>query len=81
MEKAFQIILILFALYLIVQILRKLFGGSWTIEDIILGLIILNLGSIFTLGVMFAQLKSDHDHLRAQFGSLANDFKSFLDKK
>ncbi len=80
-EKAFLTLLGLLGLFLSIQIIRKILGGSWTTEDVILGLIILNLGSIFTLGVMVAQLKSDHEHLKGQFGSLANDFKSFMSRK
>ncbi len=76
MVKVLISLLILFGLYLLVQIIRKIIGGSWTMEDIILGLIILNLGSVITIGTMVAQLRSDHDHLKAQFYSLANDFKS-----
>ena len=76
MEKVLIILLVIFGLYLLVQIVRKIIGGSWTTEDIILGLLILNLGSIITIGTMMAQLRSDHDHLKTQFYSLANYFKS-----
>lgn len=55
-------------------------GGSWTTEEIILGLLIFNLGCIFTVGIMVAQLKSDHNHLKGQFKSLAKDFKLFVKK-
>ena len=76
MEKVLIILLVIFGLYLLVQIIRKIIGGSWTTEDIILGLLILNLGSVITIGTMMAQLRSDHDPLKTQFYSLANDFKS-----
>jgi len=75
-EKAIEIFVILFGLYILIQILRIIFGGSWTTEDLIIGLLIFNLGSIFTIGVSVAQLKSDHNHLKEQFKSLATDFKS-----
>ena len=68
--------MILFGLYILIQILRAIFSGSWTTEDLIIGLLIFNLGSIFTIGVSVAQLKSDHNHLKGQFKSLATDFKS-----
>ena len=74
--KVFQILLILFGLMLLFQIIKKMLGGSWTVEDIILGLLVLNLGSVFTIGLMLAQLKSDHSHLKGQFRNLASDFKS-----
>jgi len=75
-EKAIEIFVILFGLYILIQILRAIFSGSWTTEDLIIGLLIFNLGSIFTIGVSVAQLKSDHNHLKGQFKSLATDFKS-----
>jgi len=31
---------------------------------------------IFTVGISIAQLRSDHNHLKGQFRSLASDFKS-----
>ena len=76
MEKVIEIFVILFGLYILIQILRAIFSGSWTTEDLIIGLLIFNLGSIFTIGVSVAQLKSDHNHLKEQFKSLATDFKS-----
>jgi len=76
MEKVIEIFVILFGLYILIQILRAIFSGSWTTEDLIIGLLIFNLGSIFTIGVSVAQLKSDHNHLKGQFKSLATDFKS-----
>jgi len=74
-EKAIEIFVILFGLYILIQILRVIFGGSWTNEDLIIGLLIFNLGCIFTIGVSVAQLKSDHNYLKGQFRSLVSDFK------
>lgn len=81
LEKLLKILLTLFAVYLLIQILRKMVGGSWTTEDIILGLLIFNLGTAFTIGLMVVQVRSDHKHLKDQFKSLANDFKSHIGKK
>lgn len=47
---AAQILAYFLALILIVQLLRAIFGGTWVIEDIILGLIILNLTVTFGIG-------------------------------
>lgn len=79
-EKFIEIVTGLFGIYLLIEILRKVLGGSWSTEDIILALLIFNLGSLFTIGILVAQLKSDHDHLKEQFKSLANDFKLFSKK-
>ena len=74
-KKTVEILLLLFAIFLLYQILRKILGGSWSIEDIILGLLIFNIGCTFTVGIMLAELRSDHNHLRDQFKNLAKDFK------
>ncbi len=76
MERAIEIFVVLFGLYILIQILRAIFSGSWTTEDLIIGLLIFNLGSIFTVVISVAQLKSDHNHLKEQFKSLVSDFKS-----
>jgi hypothetical protein len=75
-EKMLEVLLTIFAIYLLIQILRQILGGSWTSEDIVLGILIFNTGSIFTVGLMLAQLRSDHEHLGNQFKSLADDFKA-----
>ena len=79
-RKGLETLLILFGLYLVIQIIRKILGGSWDTEDIILGLLILSVGTTFTVGFMLAELKSDHNHLKQQFSSLAADFKSHLEQ-
>lgn len=48
--KAAQIAAYIMAIILIIQILRKLFGGSWNVEDIILAFIVLNI--TLTFGVV-----------------------------
>lgn len=78
--KIFEIILIVFGIFMLYQIIRKILGGSWTIEEIILGIVLLNIGATFTIGIMLAQVKSDHGHLKKQFNSLAGDFKAHVKK-
>ena len=39
-----KIALFIFAIYVIYQIFKKILGGSWSIEQIILSLLILNIG-------------------------------------
>ncbi len=80
-EKVIVTFLVIFGLFLLFQIVKKMFGGSWTTEDIILGLLVFNLGCLFTVGILVAQLKSDHSHLKGQFKSLATDFKVHVKKK
>jgi len=76
--KALELVLLLVGLYIMFQIIKKLLGGSWDAEDIVLALLIFNLGSLFTLGLMLAQIKSDMTSLKEQFRSLATDFKSHI---
>jgi len=70
--------LVLFGIFLIYQILRVIFGGSWSIEDVVLGLLIFVVGAIFTIVIMLAELKADLKHLKNQFRSLAKDFKEYM---
>ncbi len=79
-EKIVEGVMVIFGLYLLFQVLRKVFGGSWSTEDLILGLLIFNLGCTFTIGLMVTQIKSDQSHLKGQFKSLAGDFKRHVKK-
>ena len=74
--KFFEILIFLFGIFLIYQILRIVFGGSWTIEELILALLIFVVGAVFTIVIMLVELKSDHKHLKNQFKCLARDFRS-----
>jgi hypothetical protein len=51
--KFFDVVLILFGLFVIYQILLKLFGGSWSVEAIIMALLIFNLGLTWRLNLNF----------------------------
>lgn len=81
MEKIVEVLVIIFGLFLLFQILKNIRGGSWGTEEIVIGLLIFNLGGLFTIGILIAQMKSDHDHLKSQFTSLASDFKLYVLKK
>ncbi|GEM_PF-1790985 len=84
-QKAIDIILALFGLFMLYQILRRMFGGSWGIEALIFGLVVLHMGITFGLAVKMTETKTDLRHLRGQFNSLAADFKAhrneFIDSK
>ena len=74
-EFILRIILVAFGIFLIFQVIRVIMGGSWSSEDIILGFVIFNTTCLFTLGIMFAQLKSDMDHLKVDVNGLKRDNK------
>ena len=68
----------MFGLFIAYQIIKKALGGSWDTEDIIIALLIFNLGCVFTIGLSMAKLSSDHRHLVGQFRRLAEDFKGHI---
>lgn len=68
-------ILIVFGLFILYQIIRKIMGGSWATEDIIVTLLLTLIGIVFTTSVQLAKLRSDHNNLSHQFKCLAKDFK------
>ncbi|MBS3163408.1 hypothetical protein J4427_01845 [Candidatus Woesearchaeota archaeon] len=78
--KSLVIILVIFGLFIIYQIIKKILGGSWSTENIIVSLLILNLGVVLTIGFTAAELRSDHNHLNKQFLALARDFKDHIKK-
>jgi len=83
-EKIAEIIgmvsLILFGLLIVYQVIKKIFGGSWTTENIVISLLVFNLGCVFTIGLSLVRLGSDHNHLKNQFRNLASDFKKYAKK-
>ena len=79
-ENVLITLLIIFGFFIVYQIIKRILGGSWTTEDIIISLLIFNLGCIFTIGLSLARLTSAHNHLSNQFKSLANDFKQHIKK-
>jgi len=44
------IVVLVFAIILIIQIFKIIFGGSWRIEDVILALVVFNLTICFGIG-------------------------------
>lgn len=70
-----MILLILFGIFIIYQVILKILGGSWEIEDIILALLIFNIGFSFTIALNQVKTNSDLNSLNYQFKHLANDFK------
>ncbi|MEK6880926.1 MAG: hypothetical protein AABY22_15000 [Nanoarchaeota archaeon] len=48
-----DILLILLGLFIAYQIIKAIFGGTWEIEDIILALLIFNLGLTWKLNMDF----------------------------
>ncbi|MDP1694013.1 MAG: hypothetical protein Q8L34_00560 [Candidatus Woesearchaeota archaeon] len=74
-QLAVDIVVSLFGLFMLYQILRRMFGGSWGIETLIFGLVVLHIGFTFWLAMKMTETKTEVRHLRSQFHSLATDFK------
>lgn len=74
------ILLILFGFFILYQIIRKIAGGSWSTENIIVSLLIFNIGLSFTVAIGLAKINSDHEYLSNQFKHLASDFKNHTNK-
>ena len=73
--KLIQISSIIFGIFLLIQILKKVFGGSWSTEDIIVALLLFNTSIIFTSTIILVQLRSDQRYLRKDVEILIKDLK------
>jgi len=47
--KVYYWILIAFVIFVIIQVIRKIFGGSWSIEELTFALVAVNVGFSFAL--------------------------------
>ena len=56
-----DIILALLGLFIAYQLILAIFGGSWQIESLIIGLLIFNLGLTWKLGERIFKLDSKFD--------------------
>jgi len=74
----FQLILIIFGLFIIVQILRIIFGGSWSIESVILALVIFSIGIGINNMRKLEHVKVDIKYMKKTLYSVARNFKKHL---
>ena len=74
-ERIIEIILIIFGVFLIYQIIRSMLGGSWEVEDIIIGILLFNTGAVLTIGMIVAELKSDQKHLKDRVDKIEDQFR------
>ena len=63
--------LVIFITYLIIEILRKIFGGSWGFEEILSSLVLANLGYTFYMNSeihhRFSEVNSRISEVNAKF--------------
>ena len=79
--KTIEFLIVIFGVYLLLQLIRKILGGSWSSEDIVVALLIFNTSCLFTVVILIVQIKTDLGNLKSQFRALATDFKAHLKKK
>ncbi len=54
-RKVLQWLLVLFIIYLIIEIIRRIAGGSLGFEEIVIALLVANLGYSFYLGTRLSE--------------------------
>ncbi len=69
------IFVIVFGLFVAYQLIRKLLGGSWDVESLFLGLLMTNVGLVFTIAVSQIRLGAEFKFFQKQFGGLVNDLR------
>lgn len=57
----FDILLILFGLFIAYQLLKKIIGGSWQTESLIIALLVFNLGIVWKMNNNFWKLNLKFD--------------------
>ena len=60
MKNILKVVMIVFGLFLLYQIVHKLLGGSWSIEQLILATAVLNLGWTMSLQKDFSHHLGEH---------------------
>lgn len=50
--------LVLFVIYLIIEIVRKIFGGSLDYEDLVIGLLVANLSYVIALHIKVSDINA-----------------------
>jgi hypothetical protein len=60
---------------MIYQIILKIIGGSWETQDMVIALLVLLIGLVFSLTIKLTKLEMNFNHLKISFLSLAKDFK------
>ena len=70
-----MIFVIVFGLFIAYQLIRRLLGGSWGVENLVLGLLMTLVGLVFIIAVSQVKLGIEFKFFRRQFGGLVNGLK------
>lgn len=74
-HKIFYWLLILFAIYLIFEIVKKIVGGSLALESLIIGLLLLNIGFSFKLT---RDINNVEHKLRKEINNVKNELSEHI---
>jgi uncharacterized membrane protein len=69
------------ALFITYQVLRIVFGGSWSSENVIMVLVGANLGYSFITSRDVKGVQHDFKNLQRSFNALASDFKKYINDR
>ena len=69
------------AIFITYQILRIIFGGSWSGENVIMVLVAANLRYSFSISKDIKGVQHDQRNLQRSFNALASDFKKHINDR
>jgi hypothetical protein len=81
LQTILKIFLIVLGIILIYQLIKKILGGSWDIEPLILTLVVVNLGHAFYFSNKLAKMETRRAVLINSFTHLSTDFKEHIKHK
>ena len=78
--RSLQLLAILFGLFLLYQAVRYLLGGSWNLDDVLLGFLFLDLTLVMTALIMLAKLSTHYGYLARDMRGMKKDVSLFMKK-
>ena len=79
MHLIFLILIIIFGLVILYQIILKILGGSWEIENIIITVLLFNVGFTIAIALKMITFSTDYNYFKKHMYSFVKDFKNFKD--
>ncbi len=74
------IFLIVFGIFILYQIIRKILGGSWDNETIIISLLIFNISFTIAIALNLIKFNTDYNYFKKYMHNFAKDFREFKEK-
>lgn len=79
-ERIVYWILAIFGLFLVYQTIRYILGGSWALDGIVVGLLILNLSLTIANIAKLSRFEGEFGEFKRAMLTMANDFKEFREE-